>query len=312
MVSRRKVSQAGGLSTLLLLILIAASCAPLPSQPMPPTATAPYLPVAETATPALGLPAQRAIAVVAERLNLAPTQVNIISSQQVDWPDGCLGVFQPDVMCTQAIVPGYRIILEANGQQYEVHTDLAGNQALLAPGVSLGVPIGPRGHISLRQAIATKLGLPSYQVQVVTVEPMTWPDVCLGAPQPDEICAQTLTPGYRVTAVAGGVRYVFHTDKTGDQVRPAPLTDEEQALTDILRDLVAAQLGITADSVEVVSVEAVDWPDACLGIQKPDLVCAQVLTPGFKVALKAEGGLFIYHTDATGDSILLAEQRTAR
>ncbi len=37
------------------------------------------------------------------------------------------------MMCTDAIVPGYQIILEANGKQYEYRSDLAGRQVVLAP-----------------------------------------------------------------------------------------------------------------------------------------------------------------------------------
>lgn len=310
MILPRLTSNAHLAGLLIVLALLAAACVPLAEQPAQVAATP--LPPSAPSTPTPWPPAQRAIAALAAQLSIAPAEIKLVSAEPVDWPDGCLGVFQRGVMCTQAIVPGYRLILETNGEQYEVHTDLTGNQALLAPAVSQAAPIGPRPNIALRQAIATRLGLPASQVQVSAIEPMTWPDACLAAPQPDELCAEALTPGYRVTVEAEGVRYVFHTDESGAQVRPAPLTTEDTALTDILRDLVAAQLSIEADRVEVISMEAVDWPDACLGVQIPDLGCAQVLTPGFKIALQAEGGLFIYHTDATGDSILLVQQMTTR
>ena len=48
--------------------------------------------------------------------------ITLKSLEQVDWPDSCLGVNQADVACAEVISPGYRVILEANGQIYEYHT----------------------------------------------------------------------------------------------------------------------------------------------------------------------------------------------
>ncbi len=71
-----------------------------------------------------------------------------------------------------------------------------------------------------------------------------------------------------------------------------------QATVDALRGQVAAQLQISPDAVEVVAVEAVEWPDACLGAAGPDEMCAQVITPGYKITLAVAGQEYVYHTDA--------------
>ncbi len=71
-----------------------------------------------------------------------------------------------------------------------------------------------------------------------------------------------------------------------------------QATVDALRSQVAAQLQISSDAVEVVAVEAVEWPDACLGAAGPDEMCAQVITPGYKITLAVAGQEYVYHTDA--------------
>jgi hypothetical protein len=52
----------------------------------------------------------------------------VVSTEEVEWPDGCLGIQQEGLMCTQAIVPGYRIILEANGREVEYRTNEDGTQ----------------------------------------------------------------------------------------------------------------------------------------------------------------------------------------
>jgi hypothetical protein len=69
---------------------------------------------------------------LAERLNIDPSVITVVSVEAVDWPDGCLGIQTPGVMCTMVITPGYRVILEANGKQYEYHTNTSGDAVRLA------------------------------------------------------------------------------------------------------------------------------------------------------------------------------------
>jgi hypothetical protein len=69
---------------------------------------------------------------------------------------------------------------------------------------------------------------------------------------------------------------------------------------------------VDADAITIASVEAVDWPDACLGVSLPDVMCAQVITPGFRVVIEANGQQYEYHTDATGGQIVLANAPQAQ
>jgi hypothetical protein len=46
----------------------------------------------------------------------------------MDWPDGCLGVAEEGMMCTQVITPGFQIILEADGKVVEYRTNEDGSQ----------------------------------------------------------------------------------------------------------------------------------------------------------------------------------------
>ena len=72
-------------------------------------------------------------------------------SKQVDWPDGCLGVQTPGVMCTMVITPGYRVILEADGKQYEYHTNASGDVVRLAT-VQVTERNMPRADLDTRSA----------------------------------------------------------------------------------------------------------------------------------------------------------------
>jgi hypothetical protein len=67
----------------------------------------------------------------------------------------------------------------------------------------------------------------------------------------------------------------------------------------------AARLDIKEDAITVVSVERVDWPDSCLGIDKKDVACAEVITAGFRIFLEANGQKFEYHTDGGSRAALV-------
>jgi len=59
-------------------------------------------------------------------------------------------------------------------------------------------------------------------------------------------------------------------------------------------------LAAAGANASLVTVEQVDWPDACLGVAEPDQVCAQVITPGYRVIVERAGGRIEYHTSRVG------------
>lgn len=115
------------------LVILLAGCAPLttpgpaPTEPPLPTDPIPsHIPVDIP-------PAQmKAVEALAQALGVDPGQIQIVSSEAVDWPDGCLGAARPGMMCTQAIVPGWRIVMEVDGLQYEYRTSQDASQIVSA------------------------------------------------------------------------------------------------------------------------------------------------------------------------------------
>jgi hypothetical protein len=71
--------------------------------------------------------AVNAAADLAQRLKVDIDTIKLVNAEQIDWPDACMGIQQPGIMCAQVITPGYKVILEANGQQYEYHTNESGS-----------------------------------------------------------------------------------------------------------------------------------------------------------------------------------------
>jgi hypothetical protein len=104
-----------GLLALILLsglALLAAACGPRAAPP--------------EATP-LGLQpdvAEAAKEAVSEETGVPAEEIEIVQANQVEWTDTCLELGGEDEFCGQALTPGWRIMLQAGGEEYEVHTDL--------------------------------------------------------------------------------------------------------------------------------------------------------------------------------------------
>jgi hypothetical protein len=60
-----------------------------------------------------------------------------------------------------------------------------------------------------RRDLAQRLGLNESDVAVKSVEPVDFPDAALGAPLADEMSAQMITPGWRVTLKANDKNYEY-------------------------------------------------------------------------------------------------------
>ena len=68
----------------------------------------------------------------------------------------------------------------------------------------------------------------------------------------------------------------------------------------------AVNLGIATDQVQIVSVDEVEWSNACLELPQPGEACAEVLVPGYRVVLNVNGEEQVYHTDQLGDVLRAA------
>jgi hypothetical protein len=58
---------------------------------------------------------------LAGRQGFAASAIKVVRTESVNWPNGGLGCAKPGEITTQAIVPGYRVELEAAGKRYAYH-----------------------------------------------------------------------------------------------------------------------------------------------------------------------------------------------
>jgi len=70
---------------------------------------------------------------LAGELGVSIDEVNVVQAEPMRWSDSSLGCPEPGMMYAQAITPGYQVILEHDGQQYDYHADAKGFLKLCEP-----------------------------------------------------------------------------------------------------------------------------------------------------------------------------------
>lgn len=84
---------------------------------------------------------------------------------------------------------------------------------------------------------------------------------------------------------------------------PAAASPERAAAGAAIEDL-AGRLGVAPETIAVVEINEVEWPDASLGCPAPDMGYAQMITPGVQVILESGGQTYEYHGRSLEDLFL--------
>jgi len=59
-------------------------------------------------------------------LGVPVESIQLESVEQTDWPNGCLGLPEPEEVCTEVITPGWLLAFSADGQEYRFRVDQTG------------------------------------------------------------------------------------------------------------------------------------------------------------------------------------------
>ena len=117
---------------ILLALWLTAACQASPVETLPTTVSSPPAQGEPSQmTPSPSTPVEPALQNVvnlakedlAQRLNIAGSDVNLVEVTEVEWSDASLDCPQPGIDYIQVITPGYRILLEVNAQTYEYHSN---------------------------------------------------------------------------------------------------------------------------------------------------------------------------------------------
>lgn len=116
------------------LLALGTACAQSP----PPVAPAPPPPVQGKPMPAnLNSISEAALADAHRLTGLPSDQLRVVSAEPVTWRDGSLGCPQPGMVYTEALVPGYRIRIQAGAQELDYHASRGGQLVLCPAGQSV-------------------------------------------------------------------------------------------------------------------------------------------------------------------------------
>jgi hypothetical protein len=65
------------------------------------------------------------------RSNLPSQELHIARAQQRDWPDSCLGLALSGIFCSQVVVSGWQVTVNAGQRTFVYRTDNSGSQVKL-------------------------------------------------------------------------------------------------------------------------------------------------------------------------------------
>lgn len=96
---------------------------------------------------------------------------------------------------------------------------------------------------------------------------------------------------------------------TSQSQTSSPLISQSPMVPQVIADKILADLAqrtgqpITAFKIE--SSENENWPDSCLGLAQEGQMCAQVITPGWKITVRSDAKSWVYRTNQNGRLVLL-------
>ncbi|MEH2249852.1 hypothetical protein [Nostoc sp.] len=156
---------------------------------------------------------------LARRQGILTRELQIIDYNQQTWRNGCLKLPQPDELCTQALVPGWRIVVSNGKQNWIYHTNNNGRSLRLASTNTSSDKLPASVKNAVLQAASKRLQQPISQLNIIQAQQQTWRDGCLELPNADEFCTQALVSGWRVVVGQGEQTLVYHTNQTGSALR---------------------------------------------------------------------------------------------
>ncbi len=127
------VAQPGGTAAPSVSPAATPSTTPMASPASSPVRTIPRVSPPATPTDGEGVPAAITTAVlddVVERTGVEPGSVVVIKAEPTVWPNGALGCPEPGKMYTEALEPGYWLVVEAGGQRMDYRVTRRGTLKL--------------------------------------------------------------------------------------------------------------------------------------------------------------------------------------
>ncbi|MEA5569895.1 hypothetical protein [Calothrix sp. UHCC 0171] len=248
----------------------------------------------------------------ADFLKLPISQLTIIQSEKRDWKNGCLELVESGRVCSQIIVPGWKVFVGTKEKVLVYHTNAQGSVIRLNQTESdikdKQLPVNVRNNIL--KAAAEYSNLSVSELRIVEVGEITV-DGCLSLPKPGESCTKIAQPAWKVTVQARKQKLVYHAKKDGSQVRLnlfASNLQLPQNIVDIVLYQASQQSRLPISRLKIITSERKQWSDSCLGIPNSQTICAQVIVPGWQVKVSDGNKNWVYRI---GESVTVSYDKNA-
>lgn len=93
--------------------------------------------------------------------------------------------------------------------------------------------------------------------------------------------------------------------------QPTETTVVGPDFTPTLVTALATELKLEDQDIRLISSEKVQWRDSCLGVERPGMMCLEVITPGYLLVFETSQGVFEAHTNEDGTAYLFVPQGTS-
>ncbi|WP_243147304.1 hypothetical protein [Scytonema sp. UIC 10036] len=245
------------------------------------------------------------------RLELPVEELAIVQVDKRTWDNGCLNLARSGETCAQAVVPGWRLVVNAAEQRLVYHTNTTGSVVRLNQRESniAGVRLPQRVSNVVLEAASNYTGLAISQLRIVNAE-QVMTDGCLNLPRPGETCTEVGIRAWKVSVATGRETLVFHAHPNGGEVRldnqqysETPNVNLPRRLAERILVRASERSGLPVSQLRIVEVDRQQWPDSCLGIPDPLALCAATIVPGWRVTVSDGQQVLIYRVGESGTAI---------
>ncbi len=152
--------------------------------------------------------------------------------------------------------------------------------------------------------VAKQFGFEPSKVILLKTTEKIWINSCLELPNVDEECSPDEVPGFLILLYADNFVFEVHSDTQSQNIRAINYLSQYLSPLEVAIRFLSVLENLPAEEINVITFEPVEWPDSCLGVVEEGIVCAPVITPGYKILLDANGSNFEFHTDFYGSRLI--------
>ncbi|AFY42052.1 hypothetical protein [Nostoc sp. PCC 7107] len=175
---------------------------------------------------------------LASRVRTSRGELQVVNYSQKTWRNGCLELPQPNEFCTQALVPGWLVVVSNGRQKWTYHTNNNGRSLRLASANNSSQNELPR---KIREAVLQQAqevsGLSARSLSILNFKATDWSDGC-DRSTPPYPCDPIVVSGWQVTVGAANQRWVFLSDNDGSRVK----VSQNESSTNIAKPIPTSEL----------------------------------------------------------------------